>query len=117
MSKDMDEQFKLAHKVIDVLVRANRKICVTLLRYNVEKPESSNVQVRFFAKRMEHEKLQQIAYVIYKLEEIIYLIVVMNPVCDKVVNNKPTCNILQKVNANFYSLSFFFLIVTGWVES
>ena len=31
MSKDMDEQLKLAHKVVD---RANRKICVTLLRYN-----------------------------------------------------------------------------------
>ena len=27
MSKDMDEQLKLAHKVVDVLDRANRKIC------------------------------------------------------------------------------------------
>ena len=40
MSKDMDEQFKLAHKVVDVVDRANRKICVFLLQYNVEKPES-----------------------------------------------------------------------------
>ena len=32
MSKDMDEQLKLAHKVFDVVIRANRKICVTLLR-------------------------------------------------------------------------------------
>ena len=32
MSKDMDEQLKLAHKVVDVVDRANRKICVTLLR-------------------------------------------------------------------------------------
>ena len=31
-SKDMDEQLKLAHKGIDVVDRANRKICVTLLR-------------------------------------------------------------------------------------
>ena len=45
MSKDMDEQFKLAHKVVDVVDRANRKICVTLLRYNVDKPESSYAQV------------------------------------------------------------------------
>ena len=41
MSKDMDEQLKLAHKVVDVVDRANRKICVTLLPYNVDKPESS----------------------------------------------------------------------------
>ena len=31
MSKDMDEQLKLAHKVVDVVDRANRKVCVTLL--------------------------------------------------------------------------------------
>ena len=45
MSKDMDEQFKLAHKVVGVVDRAKRKICVTLLRYNVDKPESSCAQV------------------------------------------------------------------------
>ena len=50
MSKDMDEQLKLAHKVVVVVDRANRKICVTLLRYNVDKPESSYAQVRLFAK-------------------------------------------------------------------
>ena len=37
MSEDWDEQLKLAHKVVDVVDRANRKICVTLLRYNIEK--------------------------------------------------------------------------------
>ena len=37
MSKDMDEQLKLAHKVVDVVNRADRKSCVTLLRYNVDK--------------------------------------------------------------------------------
>ncbi len=29
MSKDMDEQLKLGYKVVDVVDRANRKICVT----------------------------------------------------------------------------------------
>ena len=38
MSRDMDEQLKLAHKVIDVVDRANRKICMTLLRYNMDNP-------------------------------------------------------------------------------
>ena len=32
MSKDMDEQLKLAHKVVDVVDRANRKIGVTCVQ-------------------------------------------------------------------------------------
>ena len=60
MSKDMDEQLKLAHKVVDVVDRANRKISVTLLRYNVEKPESSYAQVQLFAGKKEDEKFQQV---------------------------------------------------------
>ena len=58
MSKDMDEQLKLAHKVVDVVDRANRTICVTLLRYNVDQPESSFAQVRLFARKREDEKFQ-----------------------------------------------------------
>ena len=71
MSKGMDEQLKPAHKVVDVVDRANRKICVTLLRYNVEKPESSYAKVRFFARKKEDEKFQQVVYVNYKFEDII----------------------------------------------
>ena len=56
MSRDIDEQIILAHKVVDVVDRANRKICVTLLRYNVDKPESSYAQVRLFARKKEDEK-------------------------------------------------------------
>ena len=36
MTKDMDEQFKVAHTVVDVVDRANRKICLTLMRFNVD---------------------------------------------------------------------------------
>ena len=39
MSKDMDEQLKPAHKVTDVVERANEKIFVTLLQYSVNKSE------------------------------------------------------------------------------
>ena len=87
MSKDMDEQLKLAHEVVDVVDRANRKICVTLLRYNVDKPESSYAQVRILARKKEDEKFQQVVYVNYKLEEFIYLLDVMNSVHDKVITN------------------------------
>ena len=41
MSKDMDEQIKLSHKVVDRMHRANRKICVILLRYSVDGPGRS----------------------------------------------------------------------------
>ena len=94
MSRDMDEQLKLAHKVVDVVDRTNRRICLTLLRYNVDKPESFYAQVRFFARKKEDEKFQQVLYVNYKLEEFIYLPDVMNSVYDKVITNQPICNVL-----------------------
>ena len=94
MSKDMDEQLKLAHKVVDVVDRANGKICVTLLRYNVDKPESSYGQVRLFARRKEDEKFQQVVYVNYELEEFIYLLDVMSSVYEKVFTNHPICKVL-----------------------
>ena len=74
MSKDVNEQLKLAHQVIDVVDRANRKICVTLLRYNMDKPLSSHTQIRIFARKKESEKLQQFVFVNYKFEEIICLL-------------------------------------------
>ena len=39
LSKDMEEQLKLVHKVIDVVDSPNRRICVTLLRYKMGNPE------------------------------------------------------------------------------
>ena len=80
MSKDMNEQLKLVHKAVDVVDRANRKICVTLLRYNVDKPESSYARVRLFARKKEDEKFQQVVYVNYTFEEFIYLLDAMNSV-------------------------------------
>ena len=87
MSKDTNEQLKLAHKVCEVMQRANREICVTLLQYSVEKLESSYAQVRIFARKKEDEKFQQVFYVNYRFEELIYLLVVMISVYDKVIAN------------------------------
>ena len=73
-SKDMDEQLKLAHKVVDVVDPANRKVCVTLLRYNVDKPESSYAQVRLIARKKEDEMSQQLSMGIISLKNLsIYL--------------------------------------------
>ena len=78
MSKDVNERFKLAHKKVDVVGRANRKICVTLLRYKLDKLESSYAQIGLFARKKEAEKFQQLVYVNFKLEEFIYLLDVMS---------------------------------------
>ena len=61
MSNDIDEQLKLAHKLVEVMYPANRRIFVTLLRYSVVKLESS-AQVRFFSREKEDEKFQQKVY-------------------------------------------------------
>ena len=87
-SRDMDELLKLAHKLVDVVVRANKKICVTLLRYSVDKPESSYAQVRFFARKKEDEKFQRIVFVIYELGDFTYLLDVMYSVYDYVIAKK-----------------------------
>ena len=103
MSKDMEEKLKLAHKVVDVVNRANKMICVTLLRYNVDKLESSFAQVRIFARKKEDGKFQQVVYLNYKLEEFIYLLEVMNSVYDKIITNQHICNVSK---SNFNSLLF-----------
>ena len=90
----MREQLKLFHKVIDDVDCPNRKICVTLLRYSVDNPDTSYAQVRLFGRKAEEEKFQQIVFVNYKLDEFMYLLDVMNSVYDKVIANQPICNVL-----------------------
>ena len=90
----MEEQLKLVHKVIDVVDRANRRICVTLLRYKAENPETSYAQVRLLGRKKEEEKFQQIVYVNYKLNEFIFHFDVMNSVYDKIFASQPICNVL-----------------------
>ena len=94
LSKDMEEQPKLVHKVIDVLDCPNGNSCVTLLRYKADNPETSYTQFRLFGRKMEEEKFQQIAYVNYRLDEFIYLLDVMNSVYVKVIANQTICNVL-----------------------
>ena len=91
--KDMEEQLKLVHKVIDVVDRPNKRLCVTLLRHKVDKPETCYAQVRLFG-RKEEEKFLQIVYVNCKLDEFVYLLDVMNSVYDKVIANQPIFKVL-----------------------
>ena len=95
----------MAHKVIDVVDRANGKTCVTLLRYNGENPENSYAQVRLFAKTKQNEKFQQIVNVKYNLDDLFYLLDVRSSVCGKVITNKHICEVLYKIRA-FFSYLF-----------
>ena len=91
VSKDMDVQLNLAHKKVDVV---DRKICVTLLQYNVDRPDSSYAQVPLFAGKKEDRKFQQVVYVSQKFEEFIYLLDVLISVYDKGFTNQPISNVL-----------------------
>ena len=94
MSKDKDEQLKLAQKLIDVVDQANRKACVTLLRYSAERPKSSKIQLHFFPKKKEKEKFQQILQMENIFEEIIYLLDVMDSVYDRTFTKNSIGNVL-----------------------
>ena len=94
LSRDMDEQLILAHKVVDIVDWADRKNCVNLLRYSVEKPERSYAQVRLLARKQEDENFQQSVYVEYKFLKIFYLLDVTNSVYDNVIAKKLFSNIL-----------------------
>ena len=92
--KDMEEQLKLVHKMLDAVDCQNRRICVTLLRYEVDNPKHSYAQVHLLGQKMKEDKIQQIVYVNYKLDEFVYLLDVMSSVYDKVIANQPICNVL-----------------------
>ena len=94
MSKHTDEHLKLVQKVVEVADRINIKLCVTLLQYSVDKPESYFAQVRLFASKKEDQKFPQIVYVNCKLEISTYLIDVMKSVYKEVITNQPVCNVL-----------------------
>ena len=94
LAKDIEEQLNLTHKVVKIVDRPHRKICVTMLCYNVEKAETSYFQVRLFGRRKDRENFNQFVFVNYKLDEYIYLLDVMKSVNDKVIANGPLYNVL-----------------------
>ena len=63
MSGDMVEQPKPAQRMVDVVDCPNRKVCMTMLRYNVDEPERSHTAVRIFARKNREENFQQIVWV------------------------------------------------------
>ena len=74
---------KPAHKVVDAVNRSIRKICMSLLRYNMDKSGSSYAKVRLLARNKEGEKFKHIVYLNYDFDEFIILLEVMNSVYDE----------------------------------
>ena len=83
ISKDLDEQLRLAHRVVDVVDCPNGKICLAILRHNVGNPEGSYVQIRVSAKKKKEENFQKTVYLNFKPEETLILADVMNSVYKK----------------------------------
>ena len=95
MSRNTNEQFKFAQKVVDVVDPVNRNVCMTLLQYNTDEPGSFfAAHVRFFARSEEEEKFQQNVIMKFNQAEFIYFSDVMNSVYDKNFSKKPICNVL-----------------------
>ena len=74
LSRDKDEQLKLAQKLAKKMDRANRESCVTLPLYNLDKLESSYAQIRLLHGRRRTRKFNNLSKWIMNLKNLpIYL--------------------------------------------
>ena len=69
-SKEIDEQLKLARKVVDFVDISNRKNCVTLMWCSGTALESSSAQGRLLAGRLRKD-LSRIVYLKHKKDKIL----------------------------------------------
>ena len=95
MSKNMNEQLKVAHKVVDVVDRSNGKIFVTLLRYSVDKPETKSfyAQVQFFQGRKRTRSFSKLSMWNINFNNW-FPSDVMNSGYDNIIRNKRISNVL-----------------------
>ena len=93
-ARDLEIQLKQVQKAYDVVDRSHRKVIVTMMRYKIDEPDTSYVQVRLFGRRKVEEDFKQIVFVNYKLDEFVYLLDVIQSACDQILDNQPMCNIV-----------------------
>ena len=62
----MDQGLANCNKVYDIATCNRRQVCVTIKRYNINKPPY--IQIRLFTAK-ENEAMKQVAYVNYTLNE------------------------------------------------
>ena len=57
-------------QMTDVMKCPNRKICLTPLQYNLDKPETLNAQTWLFLRENENKKFQQFVHLKCKLHDL-----------------------------------------------
>ena len=62
----MDQKLANCNKVYDIATYNRRQVCVTIKRYNINRPPY--MQIRLFTEK-ENEAMEQVAYVNYTLIE------------------------------------------------
>ena len=62
----MDQELANCNKVYDIATYNRRQVCVTIKKYNINKPPY--IQIRLFTAK-ENEAMKQVAYVNYTLNE------------------------------------------------
>ena len=62
----MEQEHAYCNKVYDIATYNRRQVCVTIVKYNVNKPPY--IQIRMFTAK-ENEARKQVAYVNYTLNE------------------------------------------------
>ena len=86
--RGIEEQINLVPKVIDVVDEPNTKLCVTLLLYSVDEPESSPAQGQIVARKKEEDKFRSDNYMICKLDQLIEVREMVRCVHQKVSPNQ-----------------------------
>ena len=87
-TRDMEDQLKMMHQVYNVVDQPHRKIYVTMLRYKVDNPDSTYVQIRLFGKMQKDGNFVQLTYVNYKQQEFLHLLDIMDYSYAQIINNK-----------------------------
>ena len=77
LSRDIDEQLKHVHKVIEIAEGAKRKVWVTLLRYKEDNPNHPTRRYDYLHAGRRKRIFNNLS-VNYKIDEFIYLLDVMN---------------------------------------
>ena len=116
LSKDMEQQLKLVRKVTDFVDCLKRRICVTLLRFKEDNPQTSYAQVRLFGRKTQEEKFQQIVYVNINLPNLYIFLTSRIHCLIKRLLTIPFVVLFKKVIPTFllYSFILFIQVRMSW---
>ena len=115
ISKDMDEQVKLNHKVVEYWTEQIERFVWLCCDTMWKGQKTRRLKSDFFARKKEDENFQQFAYVKYKPEEDLYLFDVRVLYIVKILLINPFVMSYKKLIATIYFLSVFFPLESWWI--